>query len=129
MPSRGPARLSGAHIRRAARPAVRTGGAGRDPGRRPDRAQRGARTPLRAPSAARRRARFPLPLRARPSRVEREHLAGPTPTDRPADPATYRCRMTATDFGDERVFARAGEAAFVMDPEHGRIVAANDAGC
>jgi PAS domain S-box-containing protein len=27
------------------------------------------------------------------------------------------------------VFEHASEAAFVMDPEHGRILAANDAGC
>ena len=37
--------------------------------------------------------------------------------------------MTATDFVDETLFARTRDAAFVMDPERGRILAANDAGC
>ena len=35
----------------------------------------------------------------------------------------------ANDFTDETVFARSGVAAYVMDPEHNRILAANDAGC
>jgi PAS domain S-box-containing protein len=37
--------------------------------------------------------------------------------------------MSETDVIPETVFARAGEPAYVMDPEHGRILAANDAGC
>jgi chemotaxis family two-component system sensor kinase Cph1 len=37
--------------------------------------------------------------------------------------------MTAADPIDGTVFARADEPAYVMDPEHGRILAANDAGC
>lgn len=37
--------------------------------------------------------------------------------------------MTAADRIDGTVFARADEPAYVMDPERGRILAANDAGC
>jgi len=33
------------------------------------------------------------------------------------------------DFTHETVFARSREPAYVMDPEHNRILAANDAGC
>ncbi len=35
----------------------------------------------------------------------------------------------AHDFRHETVFARSREPAYVMDPEHNRILAANDAGC
>ena len=35
----------------------------------------------------------------------------------------------ARDFTHETVFARSREPAYVMDPEHNRILAANDAGC
>jgi PAS domain S-box-containing protein len=37
--------------------------------------------------------------------------------------------MTTVDLSHEAIFARTGEAAYVMDPEHGRILAASDAGC
>lgn len=37
--------------------------------------------------------------------------------------------MTAIDLVHEALFARTREAAFVMDPERGRILAATDAGC
>jgi chemotaxis family two-component system sensor kinase Cph1 len=35
----------------------------------------------------------------------------------------------ARDFTHETVFERSREPAYVMDPEHNRILAANDAGC
>ena len=35
----------------------------------------------------------------------------------------------ARDFTHETAFARSREPAYVMDPEHNRILAANDAGC
>jgi chemotaxis family two-component system sensor kinase Cph1 len=35
----------------------------------------------------------------------------------------------ARDFTHETVFARSRDPAYVMDPEHNRILAANDAGC
>ena len=37
--------------------------------------------------------------------------------------------MTTIDLIGEAALERATEPAYVMDPEHGRIVAANDAGC
>jgi chemotaxis family two-component system sensor kinase Cph1 len=37
--------------------------------------------------------------------------------------------MTPADLIEGTVFALADEPAYVMDPEHGRILAANDAGC
>ena len=37
--------------------------------------------------------------------------------------------MTTIDFIGEAALERASEPAYVMDPERGRILAANDAGC
>jgi PAS domain S-box-containing protein len=37
--------------------------------------------------------------------------------------------MTGIDPGPENLFFRTHEPAYLMDPEHGRILAANDAGC
>ena len=37
--------------------------------------------------------------------------------------------MTSADLMRETVFEHASEPAYVMDPEQGRILAANDAGC
>jgi PAS domain S-box-containing protein len=37
--------------------------------------------------------------------------------------------VTTVDLTHEAIFSGTAEAAYVMDPEHGRILAANDAGC
>jgi PAS domain S-box-containing protein len=37
--------------------------------------------------------------------------------------------LPTPNFMPETVFAHSGEPAYVMDPEHNRILAANDAGC
>src|SRR5262249_55597831 len=54
---------------------------------------------------------------------------GAAPADRATARATLRGRMSVFDPAQETLFAGTAEPAFVMDPERGRILAANDAGC
>src|SRR6266487_4554658 len=137
MPRRG--RLGVSRPRRLLGPraTIRARTARRSPRRRRGRTRREAGAPVRTAHPPRRRLPVPVPLRARPRGPAREHLAGQTATPTTAvRPARHRHRrgpltamQPARDFTHETIFARSREPAYVMDPEHNRILAANDAGC
>src|SRR6266511_6212136 len=109
----------------------------RSPRRRRGRTCRDAGAAVRTAHPPRRRFPVPVPLRARPRSAAREHLAGQAATPATAVRPARRCHrrgpltamQPAHDFRHETIFARSREPAYVMDPEHNRILAANDAGC
>src|SRR5262249_43194834 len=129
VPCRRVTSISRTQLGRTPRTAVCARTAGRDPRRRPGDAHRRARTPVGTKDPSRRGARLPLPVRARAPGIAGEHLAGPAPIAHAAPRSTICCRVSTIGLLSNIFLAGTADAAYVMDPEHGRILEANDAGC